>query len=55
MNKEKEKKTLLKMVHKYGYAPGGYLGKCGGCGRRFTGDKRAVICFECACRLIIGE
>lgn len=54
MNKEKEKKILLKMVWKYGWAPGGYLNKCGGCSKVFDGDKRAIICFECACRRIIS-
>lgn len=53
MNKKKEKKVLLKMVRRYGYVPGKYLKKCGGCTKLFEGDKRAIICFECACRSII--
>lgn len=31
-----------------GYAPGGYLRKCGRCEGEFVGDKRAVCCKECA-------
>lgn len=54
MNREKDKKILLKIVKQYGYAPGGYLNRCGGCNNRYTGDKRAIICFECACRRIIS-
>lgn len=54
MDKKREKKTLLKMVRPYGYAPGGYIHKCGGCSKLFDGDKQAIICFECACRRIIS-
>lgn len=32
----------------YGYAPGSYTCNCRGCGKRFTGDKRAIRCLRCA-------
>jgi hypothetical protein len=31
-----------------GYAPGGYTCKCSTCEKEFIGDKRAVVCLECA-------
>jgi len=31
-----------------GFATGNYENQCGGCGRRFVGDKRAVRCATCA-------
>jgi hypothetical protein len=31
-----------------GWAPGFYMGKCGGCDRGFMGDKRATKCLPCA-------
>lgn len=35
-------------LHKRGYAPGGYMGFCGPCGKQFIGDKRASTCVTCA-------
>ena len=32
----------------YGFAPGGYFCRCSGCGREFSGDKRAHHCRVCA-------
>lgn len=31
-----------------GWAPGGYIGRCGDCKSEFIGDKRAVQCAKCA-------
>jgi hypothetical protein len=31
-----------------GYAPGGYTDRCCICGKLFVGDKRCVVCYECA-------
>lgn len=31
-----------------GYAPGNYTCKCIDCEERFSGDKRAIRCLECA-------
>lgn len=31
-----------------GYAPGNYQCTCGNCKTEFIGDKRAVVCLECA-------
>jgi hypothetical protein len=41
---------------RYGWAPGGYLARCGGVGCKdkapqdqlFIGDKRATMCADCA-------
>ena len=30
------------------YAPGNYMCRCHSCDRLFTGDKRALTCFDCA-------
>lgn len=30
------------------WAPGGYLCRCANCGCDFEGDKRALVCAECA-------
>ncbi len=30
------------------WAPGGYMCSCITCGRYFEGDKRAVVCADCA-------
>lgn len=30
------------------WAPGGYYCKCAYCQELFTGDKRAVVCADCA-------
>lgn len=30
------------------WAPGDYIYKCCHCGKRFIGDKRAVVCAPCA-------
>lgn len=30
------------------WAPGNYLCKCKDCGKSFTGDKRAIMCADCA-------
>jgi hypothetical protein len=35
--------------HRHGWAPGGYINKCGGgCGKYFIGAKRAYSCADCA-------
>jgi hypothetical protein len=34
---------------KIGHAPGDYFVNCRDCGKSFLGDKRARICFDCAC------
>ena len=31
-----------------GFATGFYTNKCTDCGKEFTGDKRACMCFSCA-------
>jgi hypothetical protein len=31
-----------------GWAPGGYFCTCSKCEERFIGDKRAVMCADCA-------
>lgn len=31
-----------------GWAPGGYICKCRACEKQFTGDKRAMMCADCA-------
>ena len=31
-----------------GFATGFYTNKCTDCGKEFTGDKRACMCFDCA-------
>jgi hypothetical protein len=31
-----------------GFATGGYSKHCCECGKEFTGDKRAMLCLECA-------
>ena len=55
MGKKKDRERLLKILKKYGWAPGVYAGKCGGCGRtHFDSDRRAIICFECACKTVLG-
>lgn len=33
---------------RYSWAPGGYYHKCANCHEEFCGDKRAVICADCA-------
>lgn len=35
----------------YGYAPGGYLCRCGECGQQHEADKRAATCRSCAEKL----
>lgn len=30
------------------WAPGNYLNQCNRCGEQFIGDKRAVVCADCA-------
>lgn len=43
-----------KRPQRYGWAPGGYLNHCHGAGckksedKTFIGDKRAIICADCA-------
>jgi len=39
----------------FGWAPGGYMGTCGSCGRERMGDKRAVNCHDCALALFLKE
>lgn len=36
----------------FGYAPGGYLNECSRCGKDHIADKRALVCKECAERLL---
>lgn len=41
----------LKIDHRpkfLGWAPGDYIGNCKRCGDQFQGDKRAVVCADCA-------
>lgn len=38
-----------------GYAPGDYQCKCAICKEMFIGDKRAVMCLECAARSVKAE
>jgi len=33
---------------KNGWAPGNYVGKCGTCNNKYVGDKRSIICADCA-------
>lgn len=33
---------------KRGWAPGNYTAICSNCGKNFIGDKRAIMCSECA-------
>ena len=33
---------------RFAWAPGNYIAKCSCCGKRFIGDKRAVLCAPCA-------
>lgn len=33
---------------KGGWAPGNYWNRCADCGEHFVGDKRAIICADCA-------
>jgi hypothetical protein len=48
MNKPIEMVELDPRPAHAGWAPGGYMCKCYSCDRRFTGDKRAMSCAECA-------
>jgi hypothetical protein len=50
-----ERKILLKMLHKYGYAPGSYYGKCGLCNQVHIADKRAVVCVHCAVLRVLNR
>lgn len=34
--------------HRFGWAPGSYICKCGTCEEQFIGDKRAMTCADCA-------
>jgi len=38
-----------------GYAPGGYMCKCAICEAQFEGDKRAVMCLDCAASAVNTE
>ena len=43
-------------LRKYGYAPGGYMGRCGSCDTVVTGiDKRASCCLPCAESKYVAE
>lgn len=36
-------------LRRFGFAPGGYMGTCGGCGSTMTNvDKRCRRCWQCA-------
>ena len=34
------------------YADGNYMCKCNGCGKEFTGNKRAISCLDCAVKAL---
>lgn len=37
-----------KRPKRFGWAPGGYINRCSDCGDQFIGDKRAIMCADCA-------
>ena len=42
-------------LHKYRYAPGGYMNTCHLCDKPFSGDKRAYTCRPCAVELSVCD
>ena len=38
-------------LRKYGFAPGGYLFRCGACKEQQAAAKRSINCYECALKM----
>jgi hypothetical protein len=48
-----DNEKLLSLSRKtYGYARGSYICQCNRCASNFVGDKRSVVCLECADTLL---